>query len=180
LLVWVRNGKKQPRCSRSPNWKTATQLPTNPGTRKCRPSTKHNPPLLFDLSNDLGETKNIAANHPEIVTRLLKEKETFAKTAAPNATTIKPPGGWQWDRPVPAHTKRIDHGLALTINAGRVWAGKNSRNRLLSKTPATLASIASADVELVAPHNKYADDDAFVKLVVDVYIRRPPLRCGRS
>ena len=153
---------------------TVTQLPTDPVARKRRPATKHDLPLLFDLTNDLGETKDIAAHHPEIVSRLLKEKEAFAKNAA-DTPAIKAPGGWHWDRPVPGHTRRIDDGLALTIDAGRVWAGKNSRNRLLSKNPAAPRSSATADVELVDPRNKYAqggmllhaDDDAFVKLVVE-------------
>ena len=39
----------------------------------------HNPPLLYDLQNDKGEQINIAAEHPEIVKRLLDEmNETLA------------------------------------------------------------------------------------------------------
>jgi arylsulfatase A-like enzyme len=50
---------------------------SNPDTRKREPIAQHDPPLLFDLSNDLGERENIAAEHPEIVTRLLSEMNAF-------------------------------------------------------------------------------------------------------
>jgi arylsulfatase A-like enzyme len=50
---------------------------SNPDTRKREPVAKHDPPLLFDLSSDLGEQKNIAADHPEIVSRLLTEMAVF-------------------------------------------------------------------------------------------------------
>lgn len=34
---------------------------------------KHDPPLLFDLSRDLGEENDIGSRHPEIVQRLVQE-----------------------------------------------------------------------------------------------------------
>ena len=52
---------------------------SNPDTRAREPIAKHDPPLLYDLSADLGEQKNIAADHTEIVARLLKEMATFRK-----------------------------------------------------------------------------------------------------
>ncbi len=50
---------------------------SNPDTRKREPVTKHDPPLLFDLSTDLSEQKNIASAHPDTVLRLLKRMAAF-------------------------------------------------------------------------------------------------------
>jgi len=50
---------------------------SNPETRAREPITKHDPPLLFDLSTDIGEQKNIAADHPQIIARLLEEMKEF-------------------------------------------------------------------------------------------------------
>ena len=50
---------------------------SNPDTRRQEPLDKHDPPLLFDLSTDIGEQKNLSSEHPEIVTRLLKEMNAF-------------------------------------------------------------------------------------------------------
>ena len=49
----------------------------HPDTRKREPMAEHDPPLLFDVHNDIGETKNLAGSNPEIVTRLLKEMKAF-------------------------------------------------------------------------------------------------------
>jgi hypothetical protein len=43
----------------------------------------HDPPLLFDLNVDPGETFNVAANHPGVVAGLLKEIETHRVTVTP-------------------------------------------------------------------------------------------------
>ncbi|MFK8110774.1 MAG: sulfatase [Rubripirellula sp.] len=52
---------------------------SNPDTRKREPMGQHDPPLLFDLSKDLGEKQNLNAEHPEVVTRLLAEMNKFKK-----------------------------------------------------------------------------------------------------
>lgn len=50
---------------------------SNPDTRKREPIPKHDPPLLFDLSSDLGEQHDISAENPVIVAKLLKEMSDF-------------------------------------------------------------------------------------------------------
>ena len=50
---------------------------SNPDTRRQEALAKHDPPLLFDLSKDMGEQRNLSSKHPEIVARLLKEMTTF-------------------------------------------------------------------------------------------------------
>ncbi len=65
---------------RSGNYKIHTKTKkrsSNPDTRRREPIEDHNPPLLFDLSKDLGERNDIASGHPEIVARLLSEMNAF-------------------------------------------------------------------------------------------------------
>ena len=50
---------------------------SNPDTRARQPVVQHDPPLLYDLSSDIGEQNNIASDHPKIIARLLKEMEEF-------------------------------------------------------------------------------------------------------
>ena len=50
---------------------------SNPHTRKREAMGMHDPPLLFDLSKDIGERKNLAKRHPDIVARLQKEMAEF-------------------------------------------------------------------------------------------------------
>lgn len=80
-------GKPSPRRSwfygpayRSGNYKihlATNDFADDPHTRKWLPRTRHDPPLLFDLSKDLSERNNIAAEHPEILARLVKEMQSF-------------------------------------------------------------------------------------------------------
>ena len=50
---------------------------SHPDTRRQEPLDKHDPPLLFDLSTDIGEQNNLSLKHPGIVARLLKEMAAF-------------------------------------------------------------------------------------------------------
>jgi len=50
---------------------------SNPDTRRREPVARHDPPLLFELSTDVGERHNIAARHSEIVARLVKALKRF-------------------------------------------------------------------------------------------------------
>ncbi len=50
---------------------------SNPDTRKRESMPRHAPPLLFDLSSDVGERRNLASERPQVVTRLLKEMAAF-------------------------------------------------------------------------------------------------------
>ncbi len=65
---------------RSSNYKmhlSTKNRSSNPDTRAREPIRKHDPHLLYDLSTDIGEQNNIAADHPQIISRLLKEMAAF-------------------------------------------------------------------------------------------------------
>jgi arylsulfatase A len=47
------------------------------------PRREHNPPLLFNLSDDPGEHQDIAAAHPDIVADLIREVETHRRGLVP-------------------------------------------------------------------------------------------------
>jgi arylsulfatase A-like enzyme len=47
------------------------------------PAEKHQPPLLFDLDSDPGESFNIAAEHPDVIADLLAEIEKHRATVVP-------------------------------------------------------------------------------------------------
>ncbi|WP_182865193.1 sulfatase family protein [Rhodopirellula sp. JC639] len=55
----------------------ASTLPTDPITRRRRPVTRYETPLLFDLESDLGEQTDVAEQHPDVVARLLSEMKAF-------------------------------------------------------------------------------------------------------
>jgi len=65
---------------RSGNYKihlSTKERSSNPDTRARQPVVKHDPPLLYDLSADIGEQNNIASDHPKIIARLMKEMKEF-------------------------------------------------------------------------------------------------------
>tara|TARA_R110002049_G_scaffold285698_1_gene466687 strand:- start:70478 stop:71854 length:1377 start_codon:yes stop_codon:yes gene_type:complete len=61
---------------------TSKARSSNPDTRKREPVAVHDPPLLFDLSKDIGEQTNIAAEHPDVVARLLSEMNALTGQAS--------------------------------------------------------------------------------------------------
>ena len=114
---------------------------SNPNTRKREPLAHHDPPLLFDLSQDLGEQHSITADHPEVVSRLVEELARFRKQpprvvkAPPEAARIKameriadfalaPPK--LNTSPLPDYDyDQLDYGMTIGIErtpAGRLWA----------------------------------------------------------
>jgi hypothetical protein len=56
---------------RSGAWKLAIVAQIEDGVDKQSPSTKRFAPKLFNLDADLGETTDVAAQHPDVVKRLL-------------------------------------------------------------------------------------------------------------
>ena len=69
---------------RKDQWKL--HLLTQKGYGQPKPDA-HEPPLLFDLNADPGESFNLSTNHPSVVTDLLKEIEALAP--ARNAEAIQ-------------------------------------------------------------------------------------------
>ena len=65
---------------RQDQWKL--HLFTQKGYGQPQPDA-HEPPLLFDLNVDPGESFNVATNHPAVVADLLKEIETHRATVVP-------------------------------------------------------------------------------------------------
>jgi arylsulfatase A len=55
---------------------------TQDGYLDPRP-TRHDPPLLFNLGRDPGESHNVAAEHPEIVKAILEAMETHRQSVVP-------------------------------------------------------------------------------------------------
>jgi hypothetical protein len=66
--------------ARKDRWKL--HLFTQKGYEQPKPDA-HDPPLLFDLETDPGETFNIATNHPAVVAELRREIEAHRATVAP-------------------------------------------------------------------------------------------------
>ena len=58
---------------------TSLTVPTDPITRKKQRPPELKAPLLFDLEADIGEQTDIAAQHPDIVEKLLAEMDADVK-----------------------------------------------------------------------------------------------------
>jgi hypothetical protein len=91
--------------ARKDRWKL--HLLTQKGYGQPKPDA-HEPPLLFDLEVDPGETFNVATNHPDAVADLLREIETHRATVKPVKS--------QLEDIAPAHTltlQRTNHWLVI-------------------------------------------------------------------
>jgi arylsulfatase A-like enzyme len=67
---------------RSGNYKIhfrSNDMLRDPITGDNAPLTEYNPPLLFDLKKDRGETTNIAHDHPEVLKRIIEEYHAMVK-----------------------------------------------------------------------------------------------------
>ncbi len=76
---------KVPFSYRSGNYKIhfrTIDLLYDPLTGRHIAEKSHDPPLLFDLSKDMGESKNIAADKPGVLERMIKEYDQAAKEIA--------------------------------------------------------------------------------------------------
>ena len=69
-LYWRRKGVEGPIALREQNWKLYLHYP------------RRTNPALFNLSEDIGETRNIAAEHPDIVARLTAKIESWESELA--------------------------------------------------------------------------------------------------
>ncbi len=79
----------QPQAVRDGKWKLVLAVDTRPEPRPVSLWWEHNPagfnsqhrllaaPELYDLEADIGETKNLAASHPELVARLTSHMRDF-------------------------------------------------------------------------------------------------------
>lgn len=76
---------------RSGNWKLFI---SRRGTRKEKKDNVPTSPILYNLANDIGEKKNVAAGNPEVVKRLQalieKAREDLGDGARPGKNTRKP------------------------------------------------------------------------------------------
>lgn len=73
---------------RSGRWKA--HLVTQPAYHEPR-ATVHSPPLLFDLEADVGETHDVAADHPQVAARLVALARAQEKSCPPAASQLGGP-----------------------------------------------------------------------------------------
>lgn len=116
---------------------TGLTLPTEPNTRKKQRPPELKAPLLFDLENDIGEQTDIAAQHPDIVEKLLGEMAARLKSLASHCRV---------QGPVRNTEKRLGpSGRAATFGLlARLWHVDRSRqipvDRRLPDGPGSLGS----------------------------------------
>lgn len=72
---------------RQGNWKLLVKKPRQQRNRKNKPAVPAKPPqiMLFDLSNDIGEENNLAAAHPDVVSKLQARMEELDAEITKNA-----------------------------------------------------------------------------------------------
>ena len=66
-------------CERAHTGAFITSGSYNDGEKRA----EHNPPLLFNLTEDPGQHYDVALEHPDIVADLVKEVEAHRKTIKP-------------------------------------------------------------------------------------------------
>jgi arylsulfatase A-like enzyme len=93
LMSYLRGEQKESAAHRTLFWRTGggQSYAIRKGTLKLVRNGK-NPPELFDLGSDIGESKNLAENQPEVVAALQRDLDSW------NATLAKP----LWQNPTPA------------------------------------------------------------------------------
>lgn len=62
---------------------------SDPDTRKRVPPVVHDPPLLFDLQNDIAEKNDLASELPDVVERLREEHAAFKKGSVANRNRLR-------------------------------------------------------------------------------------------
>jgi len=55
----------------------------------AEPATPHDPPLLFDLNEDPGESFDAAAQHPDVVADILQEVERHRASVVPGKCQLE-------------------------------------------------------------------------------------------
>lgn len=126
--------------------------------------------------NYFGRNEGEFARYREVtVPRISNRIIATPNTQRTEAKLVNPPQGFRWDKPVVGHATRDKAGLHLRNQAGRIWAGKGNRNRLLTKETVVNGDAVTVDLELRNALHKYEqaglvlhqNDDAFVKFVVE-------------
>jgi hypothetical protein len=54
-----------------------------------QPKQSHQPPLLYDLANDLGEKTDVAADHPEVLEKIATAVQSHQAAMVPGKKQLK-------------------------------------------------------------------------------------------